>query len=163
MHMEPLASKILRKKSQWMDEAHKTGLITAWTLIKPNLTSHARNIFANFYEQNPEYLRLFDNDALHSHSESVLQSLTSLIDDGLHNDEIFDCIMEEIAKRHERTNRQDVMKLNEIIRAYILKVLKRHMTRTLREALDSLFAMIESRFQDTSDMSEEIWKKKLIN
>lgn len=155
MHMEPLASEIYRKKLR-MDATHKTGLITAWTLIKPNLTSHARNIFASFYEQNPEYLRLFDNDPLHTHSEKVLHSFTSLIDDGLHNDEIFDCIMEEIVKHHEYINRQDVMKLNEIIRAYISKVLKRHMTRTLSEAIDSLFVMVESRFPDSADMSEEV-------
>lgn len=153
--MEPLASEIFRKKSR-LDVSQKTGLITAWTLVKPNLKSHARNIFASFYEQNPEYLRLFDNDTLHIHSESVLQTFTSLIDDGLHNDEIFDGIMEEIVKRHEHVSRQDVMKLNDLIRAYIVKVLRRHMTRTLREAMDSLFIMIESRFQDSSDTSEEI-------
>jgi hypothetical protein len=155
MHRKPLASEIDRRKLR-MDVSHMTGLITAWTLIKPNLTSHARNIFASFYEQNPEYLRLFDNDPLHSHSEKVLQSFTALIDEGLQSDELFDSIMEEIVKHHEHISRQDVIKLNEIIRAYVSKVLKRHMTRTLREALDSLFVMVESRFPDSSDMSEEI-------
>lgn len=155
MDIRPLASEIHRRKLR-MDVTQKTGLITAWTLIKPNLKSHARNIFASFYEQNPEYLRLFDNELLHSHSEKVLQSFTSLIDNGLHDDEIFDGIMEEIVKHHDYINRQDVVKLNEIIRDYVLEVLKRHMTRTLREAMDLLFVMIESRFRDPSDVNEEV-------
>lgn len=150
MH-EPLASKLFRNQPMHLNEAQKTSLITAWTLIKPNLKSHAHKIFAAFFDQNPEYLQLFDNNkSLHSHSESVLQLLTALIDDGLQNAEAFDCIMEEIVKRHHDTiSRRDVMKLDEIIGGYVLKVLKRHMTRTLREAIETFFVMIESRFKDT--------------
>lgn len=154
MHAEPLASKLFRNPMR-MNAAQKTSLITAWMLIKTNLQSHARNIFAHFFELNPDYLRLFDNNTLHSHSESVLQLLTALIDDGLQNAEVFDCIIEEIVKRHEHISRQDVMKLNEIINGYVLNVLKRHMTRTLREAIENLFVMIESRFQDAFDVTNE--------
>ena len=157
MHLEPLASKLFRKTMR-MNAAQKTSLISAWMLIKSNLQSHARNIFAHFFEQHPEYLRLFDNEALHTHSESVLQLFTDLIDDGLQNAEVFDCIMEEIVKRHEHITRKDVMKLNEIISEYVQKVLKRHMTRTLREAVEKFFIMIESKFQDPFDdvRNEEI-------
>lgn len=154
MHLEPLASKLFRKP-MGMSAAQKTSLISAWMLIKSNLQSHARNIFAHFFEQHPEYLRLFDNEALHSHSESVLQLLNALIEDGLQDDEVFDCIMAEIVKRHEHITRKDVMKLNEIISEYVLKVLKRHMTRTLREAVDKFFLMIESKFQDPFDVRNE--------
>lgn len=138
-----------------MSAAQKTSLISAWMLIKSNLQSHARNIFAHFFEQHPEYLRLFDNEALHSHSESVLQLLNALIEDGLQDDEVFDCIMAEIVKRHEHITRKDVVKLNEIISEYVLKVLKRHMTRTLREAAEKFFLMIESKFQDPFDVRNE--------
>ena len=157
MHLEPLASKLFRKPMR-MNAAQKTSLISAWMLIKSNLQSHARNIFAHFFEQHPEYLRLFDNEALHTHSESVLQLFTDLIDNGLQNAEVFDCIMEEIVKRHEHITRKDVMKLNEIISEYVQKVLKRHMTRTLREAVEKFFIMIESKFQDPFDdvRNEEI-------
>lgn len=154
MHLEPLASKLFRKPMR-MNAAQKTSLTSAWMLMKSNLQSHARNIFAHFFEQNPEYLRLFDIEALHTHSESVLQLFTALIDDGLQNGEVFDCIMEEIVKRHEHITRKDVMKLNEIISEYVLKVLKRHMTRTLREAVEKFFIMIESKFQDPFDVRNE--------
>lgn len=147
MHLEPLETKNSRKSLR-MSAAQKTSLITAWTLIKPNLKSHARNIFAYFYDRHREYLRLFDNDTLHSHTEIVLQSFTSLIDNGLN-----DCIMEEICKRcHEHITRQDVMRLNEIIGDYVLRVLKRHMTRTLREAIEILLTSIELKFRDELDV-----------
>lgn len=142
-------SMLLHSKFFQMNVAQRTSLISAWTLMKPNLRGHARNIFAHFFELNPQYLRLFDNDALHSHSESALQLLTALIDDGLQNIEVFDCIMKEIVKRHEHTSRQDVVKLNEIINDYVLKVLKPHMTRTLKSALEAFFEMIEAKFPNT--------------
>lgn len=159
MHLELSSSKFPRKSLKIeMNVAEKTSLITAWMLIKPNLQTHARNIFAHFYEVNPQYLHLFNMESLHSHSEFVLQFLTSLIDDGLNNDcEVFDCIMEEIVKHHRHNiTRQDVEKLNEIINDYVLKVLKRHMTRTLREAIEKFLLMIESKFKDTlQDVNDE--------
>lgn len=159
MHLETLAVKIPRNKKTRLDEPHKIGLMTAWTLIKPNLKSHARKIFANFYEQNPEYLKHFDpisNEVLHSHSEKVLETITSIIENGLHNEEEFDGAIEEIVKRHSQIFRRDVVKLNEIIISYVENVLKLHMTKTLREALNFLFAIFESRFADPSDINEDI-------
>lgn len=138
-----------------LSEAQKTALITAWQrLISPNLISHSRNIFAKFYDIYPNYLHAFENNfgnhMLHTHSERVFQLYNDLIDIGLYKSNFFNYTMDEIVKRHkEIVNRGDVAKLNEIIKDYLLKILERHMTRTLREAIEVFLLQIESRFHDS--------------
>lgn len=144
--------------STGLSEAQKTALMTAWTLIKGSLSDHARNIFASFYEKNPEYLRLFDekgNDALHKHTEDALQSINVLIDEGLKDPEIFDCELFRLMKSHRNLGRNDVSKLNKVIKDYILTVLERHKSMTLEDALDVFLSKILSKFEDLETHEEE--------
>lgn len=136
-------------ESTGLTEAHKTALTMAWTLIKGSLSRHARNIFAKFYEENPEYLRLFDemgNEALHQHTENVLQSIDFLIVDGLTDPETFDRELIRIVKPHRNVGRSDVSKLIRIIREYFLKQVVKHKTKTLEDALDLFCAKILASF-----------------
>jgi hypothetical protein len=95
---------------------------------------------------------------MHSHSEHALQTINNLIEHGLHNDVEFSSIIEDIARQHEILNRSDIVKLNGVIEDYICKLLERHMTRTLREGIETLLLAIESRFHEPCDKSfdEEI-------
>jgi hypothetical protein len=138
-------------------EAHKIALTTAWTLISDKLSDHSRNIFAEFYEQNPNYLSLFydlGNEILHKHSEEVLKSLGKLID-CLHDSETFHHELQRISKSHKHMTRKDIEKLNKTIKSYILQQVSKHKTKTLEEALKILFNQIESRFDDPSDLNDE--------
>jgi hypothetical protein len=128
-----------------------TALKTAWLLIKPNLLQHSTNIFAKFYESHPNYLCCFDNYAdnhkLHTHSTIVVQLVSDLIERGLSESKFFDCTLYEIAKRHQNiVNRFDVAKFSESFKEYVCHEIEKHMTRTVREAFDKFFKLIESRF-----------------
>lgn len=144
--------------STGLNQAQKTALTTAWGLIKSDFVKHAVNISAMFYEQSPEHLRLFDdlgNDALHRHSEDVLQSIGTLIDEGLRDEETFHRELHRIAKFHNNISRQAVMRLTDIIKVYVLKLLAKHQSKSLVEALETLLSKIESKFEDPADASNE--------
>lgn len=132
-------------------------LIIAWTLLKQDLISHSRNIFAKFYDKYPHYLHHFNNNpAMHNHTEKVLQIYTDLIDNGLRDLGYFKCTMLHVSQLHQTIlNRSDIIKLNEIIKEYIFKLLAKQMTRTLREAVDTFLSYTESFFADQIDADGE--------
>lgn len=137
--------------STGLTAAQKTALTTAWTFLKGSLSHHARNIFAKFYDENPEYLQLFDemgNDGLHKHTENVLQSIDLLIVDGLKDPKTFDSELTRIVKPHRNVGRSDVSKLIKIIREYVLEHVAKHKTKTLENALDLLCAKILTSFEN---------------
>lgn len=132
--------------------AQKTALITSMTLFTHKNREHAGTIFAKFYEENPEYLRLFDslgNKALHQHSESVLTKIESLVDSCLTDPDKFNRIVHEIVQAHSSITRNDVKKLSAIIKKFILNQVEKNKTKTFQEALDLLFLQIESKFRDS--------------
>lgn len=145
--------------STGLSEGQKTALKTAWTLIKDNSGDHAGKIFAKFFEQNPEYLRFFfnlGNDAMHQHAEKVLLSLGTLIEDGLREPEMFNQELQRIAKFHQNLCRQDVVKLNAVIKDHLLAHLAKHKTKTFEDALNLFFTKIEDKFEDSFDVNEEL-------
>lgn len=159
MFVKSLAqNSVVACDSTGLSKAQQTALTTAWSLFKDNLSDHARNIFAKFYEENPEYLRLFydlGNDAMHQHTEDVLQWLGTMVDDGLKDPEMFDRDLRQIAKFHHNLIRADVIKLNKIIKNYMLRQLEKHKSKTLEDALDAFLVQIELKFEDSTDVNNE--------
>lgn len=137
-----------------LTEAQKTALITAWSIFKSNFIENARNIFAEFYEQHPGYLQLFDgleNAAMHRHTEEVLKLYTTLIDHGLRNPDEFNSQLFRISRLHRDVTGKDSAKLNRIIKDFVLDQVSRHKTKTLEDAFDAFFLQIESKFEDSFD------------
>lgn len=133
-----------------LSPAQVTSLQSAWCLFKGNVAEHARNIFATFYEQNPDYLKYFDslgNAAMHQHTEHVLESIGDLIERGLKDKEIYNRSLYEIVKVHHGVTQKEINKLHEIIRKEFLHQIKNHKTKTLEQALDLLLKNIELNFQ----------------
>lgn len=138
-----------------LNSAQITTLQTAWCLFKENIAAHARNIFAKFYEQNPEYLSLFEalgNDAMHQHTEHVLESIGDLIETGLNDAEKFNSSLYKIMIAHPEVSKDDVKKLNKIIRQEFLRHVEKHKTKTLEVAIDLLLTHIESNFKNLENM-----------
>lgn len=117
-------------------------------MVKGGLCDHGRIIFANFYDQNPEYLKIFDdlgNEVLHKHTEEVFLSIDKLIE-GLNDPETFDCELNRISKAHDKISQSAIEKLSKIIIEFLIKKLSKHKTKTLKDALDVFFAKIKSKF-----------------
>lgn len=143
--------------STGLSKAQATALKTAWKLFKVKLSDHARNIFAQFYEENPESLQKFHdlgNVILHKHTEDVLNSLSTLIDD-LEDPESFNSKLSRVKTPHQNVSRNDVSKLNKIIKIQLLEELAKHKTKTLEDALDVFLMQIEAKFEDPSDVNKE--------
>lgn len=139
--------------------AQKTSLITAWTLLHDNQEYHAHKIFAEFYELHPEYLRHFEgigNENLHKHSKKVLETIGKLITEGLHEPQKIDLIMLDIGKVHGTIERDDVKKLNKIIKKYFLNQVRKHKTETLVTSLNLfLETVVESKFMKIKEKCEQ--------
>lgn len=144
--------------STGLTEQQKATLITAWSsFIKSDIYLHAGNIFAQFYEDNPHYLKIFENisdksnEPLHTHSLNTLHAMGYLIEFGLHDPAVFDCTLNKITSIHRKVevNRNDAEKLNTTIKNYILKVMCKHRTQTLEESLTIFLNKIESGFEIT--------------
>lgn len=155
MFSEDLASASQDDEFFKLTEAQKTALIVAWSMLKIDQISHARSIFAQFYDQYPNYLNYFDdNQTLHAHTDDVLIVIGNLIDN-LRNEEMFEENLQNLLQQHGNLTRSDMVHLNDIIKGYILKLLERQTTRTFREALEKLFLQIESRFPESLDTNDE--------
>lgn len=129
-----------------LSSAQILSLQSAWDLFKPGFIDHAANIFAKFYEQNPEYLKFFndlDNEALHQHTDQFLESIGDLIETGLKGTEKFMSSLEDIVENHPEINQTYVKSLNQLIREEILHQVQKHKTKTLEDALDLFFTHIE--------------------
>lgn len=150
-----------------LSESQKTALIAAWSLISPNLYDLSMNIFAKFYDSNPEYLSLFyalGNDVMHQHTEDVLLMFTDIIDKGLRDPEVFNESLKQVQNSHRRISRDDVRKLHQVIKKFFLEQIAPHKTKTLEDAIDILMTKIELRFEDSSLVNNaELWKKKHKN
>lgn len=147
-----------------LTEAQKTSLIAAWSIFKSNMSENSRMIFAEFYERNPEYLRLFEgleNAALHRHTEEVLKCYTALIENGLREPIEFNSELARMSKFHRSLSGVDSAKLNQILKRVLLEQVHRHKTKTLEDALDAFFLQIELTF-DCSCNDEELWVNKIL-
>lgn len=141
--------------STGLTEAQKTAVISAWSLFKSNILDTSRNIFAEFYEENPEFLKLFDgleNAAMHKHTEEALRSYTNLIDHGLRSPTEFSSELFRISKLHQNVTGVDAAKLNRIIKRSVLDQVNRHRSKTLEDGLDAFFFKIESTFDDSMSL-----------
>lgn len=146
-----------------LTESQKTALIGAWSMFSENLYYHSMNIFGRFYEENMEYLRdwyTLGNDAMHQHSEAVLQFFDSLIVKGLRQSGYFDHILYNFVKSHKNFSKKYINTLNQIIKDYFLEKLIKHKTKTLEEAIDNLMIRIESEYKDFDEEWEEIKVKE---
>lgn len=150
--------------STGLTEQQKATLITAWSsFIKSDIYLHAGNIFAQFYEENPQYLKIFEklsdksNEPLHTHSLNTLHAMGYLIEFGLHNPAVFDCTLNKITSIHGKiqVSRNDAEKLNIAVKNYILKVMSKHRTQTLEESLTLFFNKIESGFEITFSEAQQ--------
>lgn len=141
-----------------LTEAQKTALITAWSFFEPQMVDNSRNIFAEFFEQSPEYLKFFDgleNEAMHRHTDEALKFYMMLINDCLKNPKEFSDELFRFTKLHRNLTGTDIAKLNRIVRRYILEQVFNHQSKTLEDALDAFFYQIESKFAEHFDWNDE--------
>lgn len=142
-----------------LTEGQKTTLVVTWQLLKTqgSLKTHAREISARFFEENPKCLKFFgalDNESLHAHSKLVLESVDRIIVQGLADSALFNFELHKIANQHKNIARHNVEKLIKTIKDYILERVASHRSKTLEDALDALFMQIEAKFELQNESSE---------
>lgn len=128
-------------------KARRTSLMTAWTILSPDKVEHARNIVAKFYERDPKQLKFvfrMDIGDLEQNTKKLLKSFETLIEADF---DAFKFEIFNIAQEYkESLNMEVVSEVREIAQSYILKELAAVMSKTLYDAVQSLFDGIESNF-----------------
>lgn len=128
-------------------KARRTSLVTAWTILSPNKSEHARNIVAKFYERDPkqlQYVYRMEIGDLERNTKKLLKSFETLIEADF---DAFKFEIYNIAQEYkESLNVEVVNEIRQIVQSYILTELAGVMSKTLFEAVLSLFDGIESDF-----------------
>lgn len=128
-------------------KARRTSLMTAWTILSPNKFEHARNIVAKFYEQDPKQLKLvyrMNIGDLERNTKKLLKSFETLIEADF---DAFKFEIYNIAQEYKESLSLEVVEeVRQIVQGYIMKELAGVMSKTLYEAVLTLFDDIESDF-----------------